>query len=141
MNGRRREVKSKKVDWGREWESMIFSAHNTDTKSPKGVAKIHYIIVVWCIAPLTLVHTPFLMGVKMDFSMRDGKYESKTKTCSYKIFFGVAILSDACVCVILDYNLSFYGFGEIIMSKLRSQRERRRQWESTVGSNISRQSL
>jgi hypothetical protein len=27
------------------------------------------------------------------------------------------------MCVILDYNLSFYGFREIIMSMLRSQRD------------------
>lgn len=71
------EVKSKKVDWGSECESMIFSAHTT-----KGVAKIHYIIVVWCFAhSLPVVHTPFLLGdrVKMDFSMRDGKYEKQNE--------------------------------------------------------------
>lgn len=67
------------------------------SRSPEGVVKIHYIIVVWCFASLSFsprlfhcAHRTIPSGdrVKMDFSMRDGKYErQKPKTCSYKKIF------------------------------------------------------
>lgn len=53
--------------------------------------------------------------------MRDGKYEKQNEQVSYKNIVGVALC--VCVCVILDYNLSFYGSGMIILSMLRSQRD------------------
>lgn len=92
----------------------------------------HCCMVFWLLSLFApVVHTPFLMGYrgKNGFQYERWKiWKAKRKLVHiWKNTFLALLFALHCslmgMCVILDYNLSFYGFGEIIMSMLRSQRD------------------
>jgi hypothetical protein len=92
-----------------------------------GVAKIHYIIVYGVL--LLFLHFSPENWVKMDFTAREREQNMKHENENLFIYFGALLCAlFGVLCVILDYNLSFYVFGEIIiMSNAVRETESERQ--------------